>query len=114
MLSVDAFLYATRTAANAQQARWSSQMALSLVWSLYAVAMLGVGFWTRERALRLSALGLFGATVVKLVLVDLAIVRQEQIFRILSFFVAGVLMIAGSYLYHRVEKHVEKHWGEAE
>ena len=114
VLSVDGYLFAVRTAASAQQARWSSQMALSLVWSLYAVAMLAVGFWTRERALRLSALGLFGATVVKLVLVDLAIVRQEQIFRILSFFVAGVLMIGGSYLYHRVEKHVEKHWGEAE
>ena len=52
--------------------------------------------------LRLVALGLFGVTALKLVLFDLA--RAEEIYRIVSFMGLGLLMIAASYLYHRMEK----------
>jgi len=109
VLSADAYLYSLKTATDPQHARWSSQMALSIVWSVYAVALLAVGFWRRVRVVRLVALGLFGVTAVKLVLVDLAVL--QQLYRILSFLVIGVLMIGASYLYHRVEKHLEAQWG---
>ena len=114
ILSADAHLYARESVAGAKEARWSSQMALSITWSVYAVVLLVVGFWRRLRAVRLAALGLFLVTLVKLALVDLAILRQQEIYRILSFFVVGLLMIGTSYLYHRVEKHLEKHWESRE
>ena len=44
----------------------------------------------------------------------LAAIEQEQIFRILSFFVAGVLMIGGSYLYHRVETRIQEEEADSE
>jgi uncharacterized membrane protein len=106
VLSAETFLYAKSVAVTEQQARFGPQMALSITWSVYAISLLILGFRYRLRALRLVALGLFGVTVAKLVLLDLAVIEQEQIFRILSFLVAGLLMIGGSYIYHRVEKRL--------
>lgn len=84
--------------------RWVTQMSLSLVWALYAIAMLSIGFWRHVRVLRLCALGLFGLTALKVVLFDMA--QLEEVYRIVSFIVLGMLMIGASYLYHRVEKQL--------
>jgi uncharacterized membrane protein len=80
-------------------------MSLSVVWAVYAAAMLGVGFWRRTLPLRLAALALFGVTAAKVVAVDIAGVRQ--IYRVVSFFVLGLLMIGAGYLYHLIEKRFE-------
>jgi len=101
LLSLEAYRYAQEMAWSAQVARWAALMALSLVWGLYAVALLAIGFWRRIRELRLAALGLFGVTAAKLLLVDMS--WLERIYRILSFVVLGLLMVGASYLYYRVE-----------
>ena len=62
------------------------------------------------RLLRFAALGLFGITAAKLVLVDIAGVKQ--IYRVISFFVLGLLMMGGAYGYHRVEKWLAETYGE--
>jgi uncharacterized membrane protein len=80
------------------------------VWGVYATALLAVGFRGRNRPLRLVGLALFGLTALKLVLVDMAEVKQ--IYRIVSFLVLGLLMIGASYLYHRVEKWLDESLGE--
>lgn len=77
-------------------------MALTFVWGAFAVALVAGGFARHLRALRLAGLGLFGLTAGKLVIVDLATVHQG--YRVLSFLVLGLLMIAASYVYHRVER----------
>jgi uncharacterized membrane protein len=102
LLNVETYLYFSKTIAGPEKARWVTQMALSIVWGVYAAAILVIGFWRNARILRLSALALFGATALKLVIVDMA--KVEEVYRIVSFFVLGILMIAASYLYHRVEK----------
>ena len=79
-------------------------MSLSVTWGTYAIAILAIGFWRNVRSLRLAALGLFGLTALKLVLVDMA--EVQEVYRIVSFLVLGVLMIGASYLYHRVEKRL--------
>jgi uncharacterized membrane protein len=79
-------------------------MSLSVTWGAYAIAMLAIGFWRKVRSLRLAALGLFGLTALKLVLIDMA--KIQEVYRIISFLVLGVLMIGASYLYHRVEKRL--------
>ena len=104
LLSVEPYTHCVRTIADPARAAWSARMALTIVWSLYATAMLAVGFWLKSRPLRFAALALFGATGVKLVAIDLAGVRQ--LYRIISFLVMGVLMISASYLYHKVEKRL--------
>ena len=102
LLNVETYLYFSKTIADPERARWVTQMSLSIVWGVYAAAILAIGFWRNARILRLSALALFGATALKLVIVDMA--KVEDVYRIVSFFVLGILMIAASYLYHRVEK----------
>ncbi|MFW6108658.1 MAG: DUF2339 domain-containing protein, partial [bacterium] len=108
VLSGETWLYGKTSLADAEQAGWSAQMLLSIAWSVYAVGLLVVGFWRRVRSVRLTALGLFGVTAVKLILVDLSFL--EGLYRVLSFLVIGVLMIGASYLYHRIEKQLREQW----
>jgi uncharacterized membrane protein len=84
-----------------RRARWLAQMSVSITWALYAAAVLWAGFWKRRRPIRFAALALFALTAAKLAFIDLAGI--EQIYRILSFFILGVLMIASAYLYHKAE-----------
>ena len=85
--------------------RWVTQMSLSLLWSIYASAALFIGFWQRIRVVRLAALGLFGATVLKVVLGDMA--NVQEVYRIVSFIGLALLMHGASYLYHREEKNLQ-------
>ncbi|MCP4613132.1 MAG: DUF2339 domain-containing protein [Planctomycetes bacterium] len=104
LLSVETYLYFLGRIADPERARWVAQMSLSVVWGVYAIAVLAAGFWRKVRSLRLSALGLFGLTALKLVIIDMA--KVEEVYRIVSFLVLGILMIGASYLYHRVEKRL--------
>jgi uncharacterized membrane protein len=104
LLSVETYLYFFERIVDPERARWVAQMSLSVVWGIYAIAILAIGFWRKVRILRLSALGLFGLTALKLVIIDMA--KVEEVYRIVSFLVLGILMIGASYLYHRVEKRL--------
>ena len=104
LLSAETYLYFRQAITDNERAKWIAQMSLSVLWGAYAIALLTIGFWQNVRSLRLAALGLFGLTAIKLVLVDMA--RVEEVYRIISFFVLGSLMIGASYLYHRVEKRL--------
>lgn len=73
--------------------------AISVLWTLYSVALMLVGFWQQQARLRLVALGLFGVTVLKVFFVDMANVSTP--FRIVSFVVLGLMLIGASSLYYR-------------
>ncbi|HOS44603.1 MAG TPA: DUF2339 domain-containing protein, partial [Armatimonadota bacterium] len=87
---------------NPEHARWLAQLNLTLTWAVVASVQLIAGFRRRSRGLRLAGLALFGATAVKLLLIDLAVL--EQIYRILAFFIVGLLMVGAGYLYQRWEQ----------
>ena len=74
-------------------------MALTIVWSLYATGLLALGFWRTSLPQRVTALALFLVAGIKLIAVDMAGV--DRLYRIVSGFVLGLLVIVGSYLYHR-------------
>ncbi len=105
-LSVEVFHFGHTRTTDHQAANWSALLGLSLAWGMYASSMLVIGFWKRVRPLRVAALALFGVTAVKLVLIDMA--GLEQLYRIISFFVIGGLMIAAAYLYNKLEKRLEQ------
>jgi uncharacterized membrane protein len=87
------------------RARRLATFSITLTWVVFASVMLAIGFLRRLRAARLTALTLFGATVVKILLVDMS--GAQQLMRIASFIVTGVVLIAASYVYHRAEKYLE-------
>jgi hypothetical protein len=63
---------------------------LTVWWGLEGAALLRVGFLLRDRTLRLSGLALFLVCLVKLFVYDLR--ELETLYRILSFFVLGVIL----------------------
>jgi uncharacterized membrane protein len=70
---------------------------LSIVWSLYAIAILILGIWKTNRGWRYSGLTLFTIVVCKVFLIDLA--EMEMIYRVIAFMIVGILLIAGSFVY---------------
>jgi uncharacterized membrane protein len=81
------------------RARWLGHATVTCAWSALAAATLGVGFARRWPPVRVLALGLFGLTAAKVLLVDLA--RVGQAYRVLSLVVVGALLLVTSWLYHR-------------
>lgn len=102
IVSFESYTWGAHTHFDVREGHWIAQMSLSITWGLYAIVLLTVGFQRRSRAMRLTALSLFGMTAVKLLVIDLSFLAQ--IYRIVSFLIIGLLMIGASYLYHHIEK----------
>ena len=83
-------------AANAELAM---QMMLSATWAAYAAALTAVGIRRRYAPVRYFAIVIFGATVLKVFLVDFS--QLDSVYRIASSVVLGLLLLAASYLYQR-------------
>jgi uncharacterized membrane protein len=79
--------------------KWLGQMALSVLWSLYAAVLAAVGFMRRTAAIRWAALSLFALTVIKVMLIDIAVL--QQLYRIIAFLVLGLLLLVVTWGYHR-------------
>lgn len=79
------------------------QFALSLVWSIYSLALLGLGIWKRLLPVRLAALAIFALTLLKVLFVDFWLI--DKLYRIISAIAFGAILVYVSYLYQR---HREK------
>jgi uncharacterized membrane protein len=90
---------AAKIAEDAEHLRWLGQMALSVLWAAYAAALAATGFVRRSASLRWTSLALFALTIVKAMLIDIA--RLEQLYRIIVFFVLGVLLLLVAWGYHK-------------
>jgi hypothetical protein len=75
------------------------QMGLSLWWAVWAGAVLAWGFIGHDRVSRYAAISVYGLTVIKALVMDMSGV--ETVYRVLSFLALGVLLLTGSWLYHR-------------
>ena len=81
---------------------WRTQVGLSLLWTFYAAAALAGGFVRGTPVVRYGALALFGLTVIKVFLVDLAAV--SSVYRVVSFLVLGVALLGVSALYQKSQR----------
>jgi uncharacterized membrane protein len=84
---------------TASQLRWAGQLALSLLWSAAAGLLIAAGFRFKLSALRVAGLSLFGITLVKALLVDIAELRQ--FYRILALLGLGLALLAVAMAYQR-------------
>ena len=108
VLSVDTHSYlrylsawASENPEDAQRWRWLSQMLLSALWAVYALAVLTIGFWRRLPALRWTALAIFAVTIVKVFVFDMAGLRE--FYRILAFFIVAMLLGLAGWAYQRMQ-----------
>lgn len=86
--------------ADRAQWRWRGQLALSVLWAVYAAGVLACGFWMHLARLRWVAIGLFAATIIKVFLVDMS--TLQQFYRILAFFVLAVVLGLVARFYQRL------------
>jgi uncharacterized membrane protein len=105
LMSVETYtFFASRAASYTEwedihRERWLSQMALSVIWAFYAAVLATIGFVRRSVSIRWAALILFAITVIKAMIIDIAYL--EQLYRIVVFFVLGVLLLLVAWAYHR-------------
>ena len=100
----DIFLLETRNDPSSPQQQISSllnmqQLALSGVWLVFSIVVMGIGIWQRLREVRIVAFGLFGIAILKIFIYDLSFL--EALYRIFSFIGLGVILLGTSYLYQR-------------
>ncbi len=75
----------------------AAQVAISIFWSLFAIAAVLVGFRLQQRGLRVFGLTLFAGTLLKVVTIDMHEVASG--YRVLSFLGLGGLLLATSVFY---------------
>ena len=98
----EAGVAATRGAGQREAIRWTMQVGLSVLWTLYAAGALAYGFLRSAPAVRYGALALLGLTVLKVFLVDLSAVRTA--YRMLSFLILGVVLLLVSLAYQKAKR----------
>lgn len=72
---------------------------LSVAWAVEGLALVSVGLRLPDKVFRVAGLAVFALLVGKILFVDLA--AAETIYRILSFIIAGIILLAASYAYAR-------------
>ena len=82
------------------EGQWRAQLAVTVTWALFAVALLAGGFLKRQASLRYAAFALLGLSGVKVVLVDMS--QARQIYRVISLLGLGLVMVGVSYVYSRI------------
>jgi len=101
LLTEEIWLYYDRMRPSAQW-RFLAQMYISVLWAVYATALMVVGFWRRVRPLRYLALGIFVLLLAKIFLIDTR--ELETMYRIAGFLATGLALVGVSYLYQYLKK----------
>lgn len=98
VLSLECFK-AVRVLQDAESEAWRAQMALSILWSAFALALICVGFVWRSEILRWMAILLFAATLTKILVVDMAGVHE--LYRFGAIFALATVLTLAAWAYQR-------------
>jgi uncharacterized membrane protein len=77
----------------------AQELALSILWIVYAGVLMAVGLLRKTAALRWQALGLLGVAVAKVFLFDSSFLKL--FYRIISFLILGLVLVVVSFFYQR-------------
>lgn len=78
---------------------FARDMSYSIAWALFAITLVAVGVWKRQKVVRYAGMGLLVITLAKLFLRDLMVLSAP--YRIGAFFGVAVVAILASVLYQR-------------
>jgi uncharacterized membrane protein len=98
-LSLELWDYFGRSATLGIDRGLAQHLALSLLWTAYAAALISVGVKRESALLRWQALFLFGLVALKVFVYDSSYL--ERFYRIVSFLILGVVLLLVSFLYQR-------------
>ncbi|WP_405205725.1 DUF2339 domain-containing protein [Aquimarina sp. LLG6339-5] len=81
----------------------SDKLGLSILWGIYSLLLIVIGFWKKIKHIRIIAFILFGVTLIKLFLYDIA--HLNTISKTIVFVSLGLLLLIISFLYNKY-KHI--------
>jgi uncharacterized membrane protein len=81
----------------------SYKLALSIFWGSYSLFLIILGIWKKRKYLRVGAILLFAATLIKLFSYDIS--HLETIPKTIAFVSLGILLLIISFLYNKY-KHI--------
>jgi len=87
------------TAANRHRLAIAEDFSYSALWMGYGALLMVIGFWRKSAFFRWQALFLMAATIVKVFIYDVS--QLDRGYRILSFMILGVLLLAVSFVYQK-------------
>ena len=77
----------------------SYKLGLSILWGAYSLLLIVLGLWKKKKYLRIFAIVLFGITLIKLFLYDIA--SLNTISKTIVFVSLGILLLIISFLYNK-------------
>lgn len=77
----------------------SYKLGLSILWGVYSLMLIALGIWKKKKYLRIWALGLFAATLLKLFFYDIS--HLNTIAKTIVFVSLGILLLIISFLYNK-------------
>lgn len=86
-------------AADRRQLRIAEDFSYSALWMGYGALLMVIGFWRKSAFFRWQALFLIAATILKVFVYDVS--QLDRGYRILSFMILGVLLLAVSFVYQK-------------
>jgi uncharacterized membrane protein len=101
-LTLEVLMWVARNSFDANRIS-AETFSVSVLYGIYAVALVGIGVLSRTAVNRISGLVLIGFVIVKLYLFD--VWQLDRVYRIAAFVALGVLLISTSFLYSRY-RHV--------
>lgn len=93
-LSFEYLLWTSVSGANNQY-----RYGLSILWGLYALALIAYGIWKKHKGIRFSAMIMLVITLLKVTILDLS--HANTLTRTISYIVLGGILLLISYLYNR-------------
>lgn len=96
-LSFEYLLWTRVSGANNQY-----KYGLSVLWGLFALALIVYGIWKKHRGLRLTAMAMLVITLIKLTFFDLS--HANTLTRTITYIALGGILLLISYLYNRYKE----------
>lgn len=80
-------------------------LSLSIIWVVYAGVLMIAGILKNYKSARLLSLAIFGVTIVKVFIYDIA--RLSELYRIASFISLGTILLIVSFLFYRYKEKIK-------
>jgi uncharacterized membrane protein len=80
------------------------KLGLSIFWGVYSLILIVLGIWKKKKHLRIAAITLFGATLIKLFFYDIS--HLDTISKVIVFVSLGMLLLIISFLYNKYKDKI--------
>ena len=100
LLTEQIYLYwncRNKYAASVENWKFLAHMYISVMWAVYGVVLMVIGFWKNEPLVRYISLGLFAILLGKVFIIDTS--EVENVYRIAAFMATGLTLVGISYMY---------------